>query len=150
MVINISVPPTPAAHSNQSGSDFGPCGPAKCPTKCLCVCVRARGRVNVCVGGPKAYVTLLCEMYCGQTAQVRTDQLSKTFRIQRGTKQGDVALILYDHAANCAVAVPVYVCIIYFCCCLLRIHTISQLSSRICMCFTYSTIIFFMKMLYLR
>ena len=40
-------------------------------------------------GVPKAYVTLLCEMYCEQTAQVRTDQLSKTFRIQRGTKQGD-------------------------------------------------------------
>ena len=40
-------------------------------------------------GVPKEYVGLLCRMYRGQTAQVRTDQTSKSFTTQRGTKQGD-------------------------------------------------------------
>jgi hypothetical protein len=38
---------------------------------------------------PIAYVTLLQHLYCGQSGRVRTDKLSKSFDICRGTKQGD-------------------------------------------------------------
>ena len=38
---------------------------------------------------PPAYVTLLARLYDGQTASVKTDTMSRSFQLQRGTKQGD-------------------------------------------------------------
>ena len=38
---------------------------------------------------PKTYVEVLRHLYSGQSAQVRTDVLSRKFEIHRGTKQGD-------------------------------------------------------------
>ena len=35
------------------------------------------------------YIQVLRNLYIGQTAKVKTDKLSRSFRIQRGTKQGD-------------------------------------------------------------
>ena len=38
---------------------------------------------------PGGYIRTLKNLYAGQTAQVKTDVLSKNFEIHRGTKQGD-------------------------------------------------------------
>ena len=38
---------------------------------------------------PLGYIRILKNLYAGQTAQVRTDALSRSFEIHRGTKQGD-------------------------------------------------------------
>eukprot|EP00959_Pyramimonas_sp_CCMP1952_P417615 8749563-Pyramimonas_sp.AAC.1 len=40
-------------------------------------------------GVPAGYVSLLQNLYSGQTARVRTDCMSKPYDFQRGTKQGD-------------------------------------------------------------
>jgi len=40
-------------------------------------------------GVPQPYISLLQDLYAKQSAKVRTDVFSKTFNIQRGTKQGD-------------------------------------------------------------
>ena len=40
-------------------------------------------------GVAPGYITLLAQLYTNQTATVKTDLLSRGFKIQRGTKQGD-------------------------------------------------------------
>ena len=38
---------------------------------------------------PGPYIRVLQSLYYRQTAQVKTDKMSRTFDVQRGTKQGD-------------------------------------------------------------
>ena len=38
---------------------------------------------------PSSYIALLQQLYSSQTAYVRTDKQSRSFNIERGTKQGD-------------------------------------------------------------
>ena len=38
---------------------------------------------------PKGYITILRNLYNNQSAQVKTDKMSRKFTIQKGTKQGD-------------------------------------------------------------
>ena len=40
-------------------------------------------------GVPSGYIRVLSSLYEGQTAQVRTDRVSRPYSIMRGTKQGD-------------------------------------------------------------
>ena len=39
-------------------------------------------------GVPAAYIRLLCKLYFHQTGRIETDKVSKSFEINRGTKQG--------------------------------------------------------------
>ena len=47
---------------------------------------------------PAQYIHLLTQLYEGQTANVRTDKLSKAYGIERGTKQGDPLSSLFFNA----------------------------------------------------
>ena len=46
---------------------------------------------------PNIYVSMLRRLYCGQKAQVQCDVMSRSFYIQRGTKQGDpISPVLFN------------------------------------------------------